>query len=77
MSKREKLLKKLIGGQNDASFTFDEVELLLLQAGFVPQGGKGSHHGFRHEDGRKVVIPHHGKTVKPAYIRNVRNLLKP
>jgi hypothetical protein len=36
MSKREKLLKKLMAGDQDRAFTFDEAELLLLQSGLRP-----------------------------------------
>jgi hypothetical protein len=35
VSKRKKLLEKLIAGNQDKAFSFDEAELLLLQAGFV------------------------------------------
>lgn len=63
-------------GSKDNSFPFAEVEQLLLQAGFVLDGGKGSHRVYRHPDSRKMVLPHHGGTVKPVYIREIRKLLR-
>lgn len=76
MSKAEKLLTKLLSGQSDKNFTFAEVALLLAHAGFACTV-HGSHHIFRHADGRMLSIPVHGKTVKPAYIRQIRELLSP
>lgn len=65
-----------MSGESDKSFTFDEVELVLLHAGFLLDGGKGSHHVYRHEDGRKMVLPRHGNTIKPIYVKKVREMLK-
>lgn len=75
VSKKAKLLRKLMAGNQDRSFTFEEAEQLLKYAGFVDDGGKGSHRVYRHPDGRKQVLPYHGKEVKPAYIRQIRNQL--
>lgn len=77
VSRKEKLLAKLLSGGHDKGFNFAEAELLLLHAGFVLSGGEGSHRVYRHPDGRRMVLAHHGKTVKPAYIRQIRNLLNP
>jgi predicted RNA binding protein YcfA (HicA-like mRNA interferase family) len=63
-------------GSHDKAFTFDEAELLLLHAGFVLSGGEGSHRVYRHPDGRRMVIPFHGQSIAPAYIRQIRNLLR-
>lgn len=76
MSKKAKLRARLMSGTQDKGFTFADAELLLLSAGFLRDGGEGSHHVYRHPDGRKMVIPRHGKDVKPAYIRQIRNLLQ-
>lgn len=65
-----------MAGNQDKAFSFDEAELLLLQAGFILDGGEGSHRVYRHTDGRKMVLPFHGKNIKPAYIREIRKLLK-
>lgn len=65
-----------MSGTQDKGFTFADAELLLLTAGFLRDGGEGSHRVYRHADGRKMVLAHHGKDVKPAYIRQLRELLK-
>lgn len=76
MSRKKKLLEKLMAGDHDKAFTFDEAELLLLQAGFVPDGGEGSHKVYRHPDGRKMVLACHGKSVLPVYIKQIRRVLR-
>jgi predicted RNA binding protein YcfA (HicA-like mRNA interferase family) len=76
VSKKEKLLQKILSGDQDKGVNFDDAELLLLRAGFVHRGGEGSHRVYRHSDGRRMVLAHHGKSVAPAYIRQIRNLLK-
>lgn len=75
MSKKAKLRAKLMAGTHDRAFTFDEVTQLLIHEGFILDGGKGSHCVYRHPDGRKQVLPRHGKDVKPAYIKQIRKLL--
>jgi len=76
VSKRAKLRAKLMSGNQDRGFTFADAEMLLLTAGFLREGGEGSHRVYRHPDGRKMVLAYHGKDVKPAYIRQLRELLK-
>jgi predicted RNA binding protein YcfA (HicA-like mRNA interferase family) len=76
LSKRKKLLEKLMAGNQDKAFSFEEAELLLLHAAFIRDGGEGSHRVYRHADGRKMVLPFHGKDIKPVYIREIRKLLK-
>lgn len=75
VSKKAKLREKLMAGDKDRTFTFQEVEQLLTNEGFIVDGGKGSHCVYRHSDGRKMILPKHGKDVKPAYIKQIRQLL--
>ncbi len=75
MSKKAKLLEKLMAGTRDLAFTFAEAEQLLLNAGFVLEGGSGSHRVYRHEDSRIQVLAFHGKDIKPIYIKQIRALL--
>jgi predicted RNA binding protein YcfA (HicA-like mRNA interferase family) len=77
MTKRAKLLDKLMEGRHDKSFSFAEVEQLLSQAGFLFDLGSGSHRVYRHPDGRRMALPYHGTDVKPAYIKQIRELLRP
>lgn len=75
MSRQAKLRAKLMSGRSDRNFTFAEAELLLLDAGFIHDFGEGSHRVYRHPDGRRMVLAAHGKDIKPAYIRQIRQLL--
>lgn len=75
VSKKAKLLAKLWSKTKAKAFTFAEAEQLLLNAGSLPDGGEGSHRVYRHPDSRKMVLPYHGKDVKPAYIKQIRKLL--
>ncbi len=76
ISKAQKALEKILSGRSDRNVTFAEVVYVLLHSGFVHDGGKGSHQVFRHADGRKMVLPRHGKDLKPVYVRQIRELLK-
>jgi predicted RNA binding protein YcfA (HicA-like mRNA interferase family) len=76
VSRKKKLLEKLMAGTHDKAFTFDEAELLLLQAGFIYDGGEGSHRVYRHSDGRKMVLARHGKNILPVYVKQIRRLLR-
>jgi len=76
MSKKDKILKKVLSGTSDKNVTLAEAVYVLTHAGFVHDLGKGSHQVYRHSDGRRMVIPVHGKDIKPVYIRQIRNLLK-
>ncbi len=76
VSKAAKLLGKIMSGLSDKNVAFDEAVYVLEHAGFVHDGGKGSHQVYRHPDGRKMVLPRHGKDMKPVYVRQIRELLK-
>jgi len=76
MSQAEKALAKLMSGQSDRNFTFAELTGILAREGFIHDGGRGSHQVWRHADGRKVVLPRHGNTIKPIYVKTVRQLLQ-
>jgi len=65
-----------MGGKSDGNVSFDEAVYVLVRLGFVLDGGKGSHQVYRHADGRKMVLPCHGKDIKPVYIRQIREMLK-
>ncbi len=75
MSRAEKLLAKIMNPDQVHNVTFTEAVSVLERAGFVNFGGKGSHFGFHHPDGRKLTLPFHGSTLKPVYIRQIRKLL--
>lgn len=76
MSKAQKVIEKVMNGRSDKNVTFEEAVYVLVRAGFVHDGGKGSHQVYRHGDGRKMVLPRHGNDIKPVYVRQIRELLK-
>ena len=45
------------------SYTPKEVIQVLEKNGFALSRSKGSHHVFRHPDGRKTVVPLHNKDL--------------
>lgn len=75
MSKAEKALEKILSGKSDKNVSAQEAVYVLAKSGFVRDGGKGSHQVYRHADGRKMVLPIHGKDLKPIYVRLIRELL--
>lgn len=42
-----------------------ELEKYLISLGFVLSRSKGSHFFYRHNDGRRTVIPHHSNKDLP------------
>ena len=54
---------------------FVEAVAALGRAGFIRDMGSGSHQVYRRSDGRRVLIPRHGNEIKPAYVRQIRDLL--
>lgn len=76
MSKAQKALEKILQGLSDNNVTFDEAIMVLTRVGFVYAGGKGSHQAYRHADGRKIILPRHGKDLKVVYVKQIRELLK-
>jgi hypothetical protein len=43
MSKTEKLFERVMSGQNDANFSFDDLCTLLTKVGYNARKTKGSH----------------------------------
>jgi predicted RNA binding protein YcfA (HicA-like mRNA interferase family) len=75
MSKIEKLVASLLGDSNDHSFS--DIKKVLLEFGFVESRSKGSHHVFKHKDGRRQIVPkEHGKKVKKPYVNETVKLLQ-
>lgn len=76
MSKRDKLRQKLRTNPTDVKY--QQLETLLIRFGFVLVRVKGSHHLFHYEDdtfSQSIIIPVHGKRVKPVYVTDVINIL--
>lgn len=68
--------QKLRNNPKDA--TMREVGTLLLYYGFQKARIQRSHHIFEYDDGEKflqIVVPFHGKKVKPIYMRRAVDIL--
>ena len=77
MSKADKIFEKLMGGQGDASFSFDELCTLLARLGYTARTTKGSHIIFQREGGSFLNLqPGHGGKAKSYQVRQVRDELK-
>ena len=48
-----------------------KVEKVLLQLGFSPRRGKGSHIVFKHPDGRRTVIAVHNRPIRTGTLRAI------
>jgi predicted RNA binding protein YcfA (HicA-like mRNA interferase family) len=74
MSKLEKLIAHLRSEPTEASFS--DVQKILEHLNFVEVRASGSHHVFRDQNGRMIVVPKKsGSKVKKVYIKKVINLL--
>ncbi|MEL7359363.1 MAG: type II toxin-antitoxin system HicA family toxin [Cyanobacteria bacterium J06560_6] len=75
MSKLEKLVASLLSDAGE--YDFSDTKKVLITFGFVESRVKGSHHVFKHKDGRRQVIPvKHGKKVKKFYVKETVELLQ-
>jgi predicted RNA binding protein YcfA (HicA-like mRNA interferase family) len=74
MSKFDKLVLAFLKEPSEVSFA--DVRKLLIAFGFQEEGTSGSHHIFRHDDGRLISIPiKGGQKVKGIYIKKINKLL--
>ena len=76
MSKAGKLFDKLIAGQNDANFFFDELCTLLTKLGYRARKTKGSHIIFQQGSSFINLQPAAGGKAKAYQVRQVRQELQ-
>ncbi|WP_040779487.1 type II toxin-antitoxin system HicA family toxin [Calidithermus timidus] len=70
MAGLEKLLEKM--RRLPPEMRYEEVERVLRAYGFEEVRSSGSHHLFRHPDGRMLSVPkHRGQVVKTTYLKQV------
>ena len=76
MSKKEKIILKLLAGTSDANFEFDDLIQILIWFEFIERKGKGSHRIFFMKGIRDTINlqPRDGK-AKPYQVRQVREFL--
>jgi predicted RNA binding protein YcfA (HicA-like mRNA interferase family) len=75
MSKREKVLEKILSGRSDANIAFQDLCHLLLNLGFEMRTS-GSHHIFRMSGvEEKMNLQKDGNNAKPYQVKQVRNVI--
>lgn len=72
MSKREKLIKRLL--QKPSDMRFAEIDLILKYFGFSHTGTKGSHFIYE-RGGESISIVKHGKNIKKYTLEELIELL--
>ena len=75
MSRREKILLKILRGTSDGNISFDEIRILLKYLEF-DERIKGSHHIFTRSDVQEILNlqPKRGK-AKSYQVKQVRNAI--
>ena len=76
MSRRRKLLQRVLDGRSDTSIRFDDLRGLLRNLGFTERV-RGSHHIFR-KDGvaEKLNLQRDDGHAKPYQVRQVRGVIQ-
>lgn len=75
MSKREKLIEKILSGKSDSNIKFEDLRKLLLSLGFEEKI-KGSHHIYRKEGiEEKPNLQKEGYKAKSYQVKQVREIL--
>lgn len=75
MSKREKIIRKILWGNSDSNIDFTELCYLLVELGFS-QRVKSSHHIFYREGVDEIInIQPVGSKAKAYQVKQVRNII--
>ncbi|MBD2690245.1 type II toxin-antitoxin system HicA family toxin [Anabaena catenula] len=75
MTQLDKLIQLFLS--HPVEVRFEDVRRILIAFGFEEVRSKGSHHTFRHEDGRIQIVPKkEGQKVKVIYIKQIVKLLR-
>ena len=76
MANRDANLRQgILSGRSDANIRFDDLRLFLLRLGFAERV-RGSHHIFRREGVRELIIlQRDGSHAKPYQVRQVRHTI--
>jgi hypothetical protein len=75
MTRRDKLIDRILRGSSDTDIAFDELCTLLTHFGFTPRV-RGSHHLFS-KSGiiEKINLQRDGAKAKPYQVRQVRDII--
>jgi len=75
MTKRSKLLTKILRGTSDKNIDFDELRKTLYMLGFTERIN-GSHHIFTRSDVTEIInLQPDGDKAKPYQVKQVRELI--
>ena len=75
MSRRERLVRTILGGRSDANIRVDELRALMRYLGF-DERVRGSHHLFDTEGVAEIVnLQSRGGHASPYQVRQVRRLI--
>lgn len=75
MTQINKLIQSILSSPIEANF--NDIKQILEYFDFEEVRSSGSHHTFRHPDGRMQIVPKKGgKTVKRVYIKQIIKLLR-
>lgn len=75
MTKKEKLYFKF--QRNPVSLSFQEIEKILLDLGFIKIEAKGSHKKFKHTLlERDIIVPVHNQDCKDFYKKMIYKTIK-
>ncbi|MFC1790616.1 type II toxin-antitoxin system HicA family toxin [Patescibacteria group bacterium] len=48
-----------------------DIEKVLIKLGFISRSSKSSHAVFKHQDGRRTVVPAHNRSVRTGTLRAI------
>lgn len=75
MSRRRKVLERILAGHSDAAVRFNELRHLLRRLGFAERI-RGSHHIFVRSDiAERIILQRDGAHAKPYQVRQVRGMI--
>lgn len=76
MSKFEKLRWKLLSGNADNNFSFDDLRNILVHFNFVERMTGGSHRIFYKEGIEEIInVQPNGNKAKPYQVKQVRSII--
>lgn len=75
LTRKEKIISKILSGSADANLMFDDLHNLLLSLGFEVRI-RGSHHIYRNQRvEEKVNLQKDNKNAKPYQVKQIRAIL--
>jgi predicted RNA binding protein YcfA (HicA-like mRNA interferase family) len=73
MSKRDKLIQKIMNGKNVSS---DEAEQILVYFGYTLNNQKGSHKNYEKAGCDHITIVSNKREMKPYQVKYIQEVIK-